>query len=54
MALFLQPPPPPPAPLSYSPPSPEEVSQFKRLVEQPLEAALDNLVTIFTFSLIFF
>jgi len=47
MALFLQPPPPPLAPLSYSPPSSEVVSQFKRLVEQPLETALDNLVLHF-------
>ena len=47
MALFLQPPPPPPVPLSYSPPSTEEVSQFKRLIEQQLEKALDNLVSHF-------
>jgi len=47
MALFLQPPPPPPAPLSYSPPSTKEASQFKKLVEQPLEKALNNLAAHF-------
>ena len=47
MALFLQPPRPPPAALSYSPPSPEEVSQFKRLVKQPLKRALNNLMSHF-------
>ena len=47
MALLLQPPPPPPAPLSYSPPSPGEISEFGRTVTRPLETALDNLVQLF-------
>ena len=47
MALLLQPPPPPPAPLSYSPPSSGEISEFGRTVVRPLETALDNLVQYF-------
>ena len=42
MALSLQPPPPPPAPLSYSPPSEEDISAFERHVARPLTAAIDN------------
>src|SRR5258707_5959221 len=47
MALLLQPPPPPQAPLSFSPPTPGEITDFGGLVIRPLEMALDNLVQCF-------
>ena len=44
---MIQPPPPPLAPLSYTPPTPGEITDFGRLVIRPLETALDNLVQCF-------